>query len=87
MKEQINTISSLDYKQEFSTRDSIADIWGSRTPYFGEWPQRVDERYLGNSGSLDSIHLRIVFYRLWYRYWVKRRSHGGSPRPGGRPRQ
>ncbi|TSD67982.1 nitrate reductase [Inquilinus sp. KBS0705] len=27
------------------TRDSIADIWGERTPYFDEqWPERVDER-------------------------------------------
>ena len=26
------------------TRDSIADIWGERTPYAGEWPVRVDER-------------------------------------------
>jgi ferredoxin-nitrate reductase len=26
------------------TRDSIADIWGDRTPYFGDWPVRVDER-------------------------------------------
>ncbi|HEY9617958.1 MAG TPA: molybdopterin-dependent oxidoreductase [Microcoleaceae cyanobacterium] len=25
------------------TRDSIAGIWGERTPYFGEWPVRVDE--------------------------------------------
>ena len=25
------------------TRDSIADIWGPRTPYTGEWPARVDE--------------------------------------------
>src|SRR5438045_3403031 len=25
------------------TRDSIADIWGERTPYFGVWPERVDE--------------------------------------------
>lgn len=24
------------------TRDSIEDIWGRRTPYFGEWPVRVD---------------------------------------------
>ena len=24
-------------------RDSIADIWGERTPYHGEWPVRVDE--------------------------------------------
>src|SRR3954451_10202241 len=28
------------------TRDSIGDIWGPRTPYFGEgrWPVRLDER-------------------------------------------
>jgi ferredoxin-nitrate reductase len=26
------------------TRDSIADIWGDRTPYQGQWPERVDER-------------------------------------------
>jgi ferredoxin-nitrate reductase len=25
------------------TRDSITDIWGERTPYFNEWPTRVDE--------------------------------------------
>ncbi|MBH8568061.1 molybdopterin oxidoreductase family protein [Hymenobacter negativus] len=25
-------------------RDSILDIWGPRTPYFGEWPERVDVR-------------------------------------------
>jgi len=28
------------------TRDSIADIWGTRTPHDGEWPVRVDERIL-----------------------------------------
>ena len=28
------------------TRDSIADIWGERTPYQGEWPARVDVRTL-----------------------------------------
>lgn len=28
------------------SRDSIADIWGNRTPYFGEWSVRVDERIL-----------------------------------------
>src|SRR5579885_867256 len=30
------------------TRDSIADVWGPRTPYEGEgrWPVRVDERVL-----------------------------------------
>jgi hypothetical protein len=29
-----------------TTRDSIRDIWGPRTPYVGEgrWPVRVDER-------------------------------------------
>src|SRR3954469_17885241 len=26
------------------TRDSIADVWGARTPYEGAWPARVDER-------------------------------------------
>ena len=26
------------------TRDSIADIWGARTPYFEHWPNRVDQR-------------------------------------------
>jgi hypothetical protein len=25
------------------SRDSIADIWGPRTPHVGEWPERVDE--------------------------------------------
>src|SRR5512133_1247646 len=25
------------------TRDSIADIWGDRRPYFGNWPSRIDE--------------------------------------------
>ena len=27
------------------SRDSVADNWGPRTPYFGEgeWPLRVDE--------------------------------------------
>jgi anaerobic selenocysteine-containing dehydrogenase len=28
------------------TRDSIADIWGPRTPYHGAWPERVDERII-----------------------------------------
>ncbi|ALA59246.1 molybdopterin oxidoreductase family protein [Nitrospira moscoviensis] len=26
------------------TRDSIADVWGPRTPYRDQWPVRVDER-------------------------------------------
>lgn len=26
------------------SRDSIKDIWGERTPFHGQWPQRVDER-------------------------------------------
>ena len=26
------------------TRDSIKDIWGERTPYYGQWPERVDEQ-------------------------------------------
>ncbi len=28
------------------TRNSIADIWGERTPYVDNWPTRVDERIL-----------------------------------------
>src|SRR4051812_12570241 len=33
---------------ERTTRDSIKDVWGPRTPYFGEgrWPSRVDERVI-----------------------------------------
>src|SRR3954453_12482670 len=26
------------------TQDRIADVWGPRTPYAGDWPARVDER-------------------------------------------
>ena len=26
------------------SRDSIKDIWGERTPYYGQWPVRVDEQ-------------------------------------------
>jgi anaerobic selenocysteine-containing dehydrogenase len=26
------------------SRDSIKDIWGERTPYYGNWPVRIDER-------------------------------------------
>jgi len=28
------------------SRDSISDIWGERTPYLGEWPERVDARIM-----------------------------------------
>jgi len=33
---------------ERATRDGIKDVWGQRTPYFGEgqWPSRVDERVI-----------------------------------------
>ena len=33
---------------ERATRDSIKDVWGPRTPYFGEeqWPSRVDARII-----------------------------------------
>jgi ferredoxin-nitrate reductase len=27
-----------------ASRDSIADVWGPRTPYHGQWPDRLDER-------------------------------------------
>jgi ferredoxin-nitrate reductase len=30
----------------YETRDSIADIWGKRTPYYGDWKERIDERTL-----------------------------------------
>ncbi len=35
-------------EEQYETRDSIADIWGARTPFSGEgqWPARVDERAL-----------------------------------------
>jgi ferredoxin-nitrate reductase len=26
-----------------TTRDAISDVWGPRTPYVGQWPERVDE--------------------------------------------
>lgn len=26
------------------SRNSITDIWGERQPYYGEWPERVDQR-------------------------------------------
>jgi ferredoxin-nitrate reductase len=29
--------------ESHESRNSIADIWGARTPYDGEWPTRVDE--------------------------------------------
>ena len=28
----------------YETRDSIADTWGDRTPYYGDWQERIDER-------------------------------------------
>ncbi len=33
------------------TRDSIADIWGERTPYIDNWSNRVDERTLEEPDS------------------------------------
>ncbi|HOQ99403.1 MAG TPA: molybdopterin-dependent oxidoreductase [Anaerolineae bacterium] len=36
----------------YESRDSIAHVWGSRTPYAGErrWPVRIDERSLEDAG-------------------------------------
>jgi ferredoxin-nitrate reductase len=31
-------------RHEQTTRDSIRDVWGPRTPYHGSWPKRADER-------------------------------------------
>lgn len=28
----------------YQTRDSIADIWGDRTPHYDDWQERIDER-------------------------------------------
>jgi anaerobic selenocysteine-containing dehydrogenase len=36
----------VELRGEYSTRDAIEEVWGERTPYFGEWPERVDERIL-----------------------------------------
>ena len=38
-------------RPEYETRDSIASVWGYRTPYSGEgqWPPRVDERELAGA--------------------------------------
>jgi ferredoxin-nitrate reductase len=33
---------------ETKSRDSIADIWGDRTPYTNQWPVRVDEHVTDN---------------------------------------
>lgn len=33
------------------TRDSIADIWGERSPYYGEWTERVDSLSLEEPDS------------------------------------
>ena len=30
--------------KDTATRDSIADVWGPRTPHRGDWPVRIDER-------------------------------------------
>ncbi len=27
----------------YKTRESITDVWGQRTPYVGDWPERVDQ--------------------------------------------
>ena len=29
-----------------ASRDSIKKIWGTRKPYFGEWPERIDEHLI-----------------------------------------
>ena len=37
---------TVSIKPVRESRDSIADIWGERTPHQGEWPVRVDERLI-----------------------------------------
>lgn len=34
-----------DKSDSVRSRDSIKDIWGKRTPYYGEWIERVDEHW------------------------------------------
>src|SRR5438105_4243922 len=34
----------FNYCEMEQTRDSIRDIWGERTPFYGEWPVRHDEQ-------------------------------------------
>jgi ferredoxin-nitrate reductase len=38
----VRGIDSL-YPTMMTTRDSVTDIWGDRTPYRGDWPTRVDQ--------------------------------------------
>ena len=33
-----------EFQQKISKRDSIANIWGNRTPYVNDWPVRIDEQ-------------------------------------------
>ena len=46
------------------SRDSIQDIWGPRTPHWGDWPARVDERVLEEPDQLGAVGLRPLLQRL-----------------------
>lgn len=50
MERQLNSEDAGGWKRAGNgateTRDSIRDIWGERTPHYGEWPERVDEHTL-----------------------------------------
>lgn len=44
-----NSKLSYETQQKISKRDSIANIWGDRTPYINDWPVRVDEQLSENA--------------------------------------
>ncbi len=43
---QIEAAQPQQFAQAMQTRDSIANIWGDRTPHRGKWKVRVDQRTL-----------------------------------------
>ena len=42
-QEEPSPAGAVNVPLSHESRNSIADIWGARTPYAGEWPERVDE--------------------------------------------
>ena len=40
------------------SRNSIEDIWGSRTPFYGEWQERIDE-------SITEIMAQTKLQQSW----------------------
>jgi anaerobic selenocysteine-containing dehydrogenase len=44
---QVPSRSAIAGNGEMASRDAIADVWGPRTPYVGDWPTRADIRTTG----------------------------------------